>query len=342
MLSRMVKDGDTFIVFDLEWNQPIPGKEYGFDVSALTGEIIEIGAEKLVYSGGTLISKGIFSCDIKPACYRSIHYHVKKVTHKTNADLAKGIPFPVAYKKFREFMGDDAILAGWGNSDPDMLKMNLKFFGLDDKLGMFFLDVQPLFSVFSTEKGRQRSVEFAVDYYNVPKEESFHSATSDAKYTAQILRNIFDRNQTSEVLSVISSSSVNCDIKREYTTVGSACERAPQALSMVSGFNCKCPVCGSPFEIKIEPFRIRKSLYALYNCKTDGEFFGRTRIKKNKDGKYYAAAVLRFATQPDYFLVASKKEEFEKFGSEGEPVKKEEPTEDGEDVATKSTQLDET
>lgn len=333
MLSRMVKEGDVFIVFDLEWNQPIPGKEYGFDVSSLTGEIIEIGAQRFVFSGDTLIPKGVFSCDIKPVRYKTIHYHVKKVTHKTNADLAKGIPFPEAYAKFREFIGDDAILAGWGNSDTDMLKMNLKFFDMDDKLNMFFLDIQPLFSVFSTEKGRQRSVEFAVDYYQVPKEESFHSATADAKYTGAILKNIFERNQTSEVLSVISSSSVNCDIKREYTTVGTACERPSQALSMVSGFNNKCPICESRFDIKIEPFRIRKSLYALYGCSEHGEFFGRTRVKKNREGKYYAAAVLRFATQPDYFLVASKKEEFEKYGSEGEPVKKEEPETESHDEA---------
>ena len=334
MLSRMIKEGDVFIVFDLEWNQPMPGKEYGFDVSALTGEIIEIGAVKYVFSGDTLIPQGVFSCDVKPVRYKKLHYHVKKVTHKTNADLEQGEAFEDAYAKFKKFCGDDASLAGWGNSDTDMLKMNLKFFGMDDQLGMFFVDVQPLFSVFSTEKGKQRSVEFAVDYYNIPKEDSFHSATADAKYTGEILKNIFERNQTSEVLSVISSSSVNADIKREYAKVGTSCERAPQALSMVSGFNRKCPICGETFEIRIEPFRIRKSLYALYSCSTHGEFFGRTRVKKNREGKYYAAAVLRFATQPDYFLVASKKEEFEKFGSEGEPVVKEEPP--GENSADES------
>lgn len=324
MLTRMIRDKDVFIVFDLEWNQPIPGKEYGFDVSSLTGEIIEIGAVKFVYSDGSLLFKGVFSCDVKPECYKTIHYHVKKVTHKTNADLAHGEPFADAYSKFREFCGEDAILAGWGNSDTDMLKMNLKFFDMDDTLGMYFLDVQPLFSVFSSEKGKQRSVEFAVDYYNIPKEDTFHSATADAKYTGEILKNIFNRNKTSEVLSVISSSSVNADVKREYSKVGTACDRPSQALSMVSGFNAKCPVCGRSFDIRIEPFRIRKSLYALYSCSKDGEFFGRTRVKKNSEGKHYAAAVLRFATQPDYFLVASKKEEFEKFGSDGAPVKKEE------------------
>ena len=320
MLNRMIKDGDIFIVFDLEWNQPLPGKEYGFDVSKLSGEIIEIGAVKMEYLGGTLIPRGVFSSDIKPVCYKTIHYHVKKVTHKTNADLAKGEPFEQAYSKFMEFCGQDAILAGWSNSDTDMLKTNLKFFDMDDRLGMYFLDVQPMFSVFSTEKGRQRSVEFAVEYFGIPVEESFHSATSDAKYTAKILQNIFDRNKTSEVLSVISSSAVDCDLKREYTTVGAPCDHPSQAQMLVTGFNSRCPVCGGDFEVKMKPFRIRKSSYALYGCPKDGEFFGRTRIKKNKEGKFYASSVLRFATQPDYFLVASKREEYDKYGIDGKPV----------------------
>lgn len=328
MLSRMIKDGDIFIVFDLEWNQPIPGKEYDFDVSDLPGEIIEIGAVKLKYDNGTVIPIDVFSCDIKPEYYKVLHFHVKKVTHKSNSDLSRGVSFPDAYRRFRDFCGSDPILGGWGNSDTDMLKCNLRAFGMDDKIGLYFLDIQPLFSVFSTEKGRQRSVEFAVDYYNVPKEEMFHSATSDAKYTALILKNIFDRNKSSEVLSVISSSSVNCDMKREYSTVGACCDRKNEALSLVSGFTGKCPICGEGFLIREEPFRIRKSVYALYKCPNDGEFFSRTRLKKNKDGKFYAASVLRLATQPEYYLIASKKEEFDKYGSAGAPVVAEESSQD--------------
>ena len=66
MLRRMIKDGDVIIVFDLEWNQPIPGKEYNFDVSSLTGEIIEIGAVKYVYMNGILVPKGELSCNVRP------------------------------------------------------------------------------------------------------------------------------------------------------------------------------------------------------------------------------------------------------------------------------------
>ncbi len=320
MLNRKITDGDIFIVFDMEWNQPLPGKEYPFEVSSLTGEIIEIGAVKYVYTNGTLVEQGIFSWDIKPACYRTIHYHVKKVTHKTNEDLKNGKPFADVYKAFKEFCGENAILCGWGNSDTDMLKMNLKFFDMDDVLGMYFLDIQPLFSLFSTERGKQRSVEFAVDYYNVPKIESFHSATSDAKYTGEIFKNIIERNNVDEVFRVIENSSLNPDVKREYTEVGAACDTVNQAFSLLNGFSDKCPICGLKFEVLIKRFKIRKSSYGLYKCDKHGEFFGRTRVRKNKSGHYYASSVLRFATQTEFFLVEEKKREFDLYGVNGAPV----------------------
>ena len=56
------------------------------------------------------------------------------------------------------------------------------------------------------------------------------------------------------------------------------------------------------------------------NCSTHGDIFVRVRAKRRTGGKYYAAVVMRFATQNDYYLVASKKEEFDKYGVKGAPA----------------------
>ncbi|MBQ4271558.1 MAG: exonuclease domain-containing protein [Clostridiales bacterium] len=319
MLDRKIEDGTVFVVFDMEWNQPFTGKEYDFEVSELSGEIIEIGAVRYEYQNGTINRTGVFSCDIKPVKYKKLHFHVKKVTHKTNEDLKNGIDFKTAYEKFQKFCGPNAILAGWGNSDPDMLKMNLKFFGLDDELRMFFIDVQPVFSHFAGERGKQRSVEFAVDHYGIPKTDTFHNATADASYTGEVLKRIFDCSKTSEVLSVLSSSAIDPDIKREFSAVGAPCEKPEEALALLTPSERVCPICKASMFTEIKEFRIRKSVYALYNCEKHGDIFVRIRVKKNKSGHYYASSIERIATQNDYFLVASKREEYSKFGSKGEP-----------------------
>ena len=329
MLSRKITDGTEFVVFDMEWDQPMPGKEYPFEVSRLTGEIIEIGALKYIYDNGELIYRDSFSTDIIPVKYTKLHYHVKKVTHKKNSDLQKGIPFKDAYSLFRNFCGD-AILVGWGSSDPAMLKMNLDFFGMDSKLGMFFLDLQPIFSLFAGLQGTQRSVEAAVDFYNIEKKEIFHSATADAHYTGAVFEEIFNHNKPSAVISAISSSSIDPDVPSDFSFVGPECLDSATAFTTSKNFMTDCPLCGGKLGIKIPPFRIRKSQYALLECREHGELFSRTRVKKNKAGNYYAAAVMRFATQNDYWLVASKKEEFDKYGEKGKPVEKTE----GEDNET--------
>ncbi|SCW36429.1 Inhibitor of the KinA pathway to sporulation, predicted exonuclease [Ruminococcaceae bacterium YRB3002] len=326
MLNFPITDGMELVVFDMEWNQPIYGKEYGFDVSALTGEIIEIGAVKYTYENGNLIRGKQFSRNIKPQVYTKLHYHVKKVTGKSNSDLLNGVSFAMAYHAFRAFIGKAQILVGWGNSDTAMLKQNLKFFDMDDDLNVYFLDLQPLFSLFSGEKGKQRSVEFAVDFYGIDKRIGFHSATSDAIYTGRILEKIFEQNKTAQVLSTISSSAIDPDVVSEFTFVGSPCASQDMAYEGARAFWATCPICKTALNEKIKRFRIRKSEYALLFCPEHGEFFARSRSKKNKTGEFYVSSVMRLATQNDYYLVACKKEEFDKYGASGAP--KEEPEEE--------------
>lgn len=331
MLSRKMVDGTELVVFDMEWNQPFSGKTVSNDITVLPGEIIEIGAVRYEYYDGRLNRKGTFSCDIRPVVYKKLHYHVMKITHKTDQDLKRGIGFEEAAQKFREFTSGADLLVGWGNSDPKILKNNLKFFGMDDQIGMDFLDLQPIFSVFCGQPGQQKSVEFAVDYYNIKKKDIFHSATADAQYTGEVFEEIFNHNKPAEVISAVSSSSVNPDMPSEFSFVGPDVEDVESAFAGVADRLLLCPLCSSRLSETISPFKIRKSQYALLTCETHGDIFCRVRAKRRAGGKYYAALVMRFATQNDYYLVASKKEEYDKYGSKGAPLPAPEPVPETDD-----------
>lgn len=323
--SFKITEGTVFIVFDLEWNQPFFGKDYGFDVSTLKGDIIDIGAEKYVFNNKTLDYIGGLSKAVRPETYRKLHYHVQKIINKTNKEVRQGMSFKEAITDYKQFCGNEYILVGWGNSDPEVLKQNLKFYGFDDQLKVFFLDLQPIFSRFAGEKSKQRSVEYAVDYYQIPKDDTFHSAWADSHYTGLIFKAIFENNDVAEVLSTIESSVCDPDVVNDFSFVSTECDSVDLAIEASKNFSKSCPFCQKEFDSPIEPFRIGKSIYSHYACQEHGDFFCRIRIKKSKRNKYFAAMILRCATQTDLFLLADKKEEYDIYGVEGKPHIKPEP-----------------
>lgn len=181
----------SYIVIDLEWNQPIPWIKTNVDPKDLPGEIIEIGAVKLCLSEeGYLLSKP-FHVMIRPVCYTVMNKNVSRVTNKMSSDLRFGLSFSDAYNAFCQWCGKDYVLCGWGNSDLSILKSNLRFHNHKAELNALFLDVQPLFARVAEGLTQQRSVEYAVDFLRIPKRDDFHCAHRDAEYTGLVLMELF-------------------------------------------------------------------------------------------------------------------------------------------------------
>ena len=80
----------------------------------------------------------------------------------------------------------------WGPGDLTELQRNMKFYNLLSLIRgpIHFYDVQKLFAIqYETMKSR-RALEYAADFLHLPKDEHFHQALSDAKYTADIFARI--------------------------------------------------------------------------------------------------------------------------------------------------------
>ena len=119
----------TFVVFDMEWNQPIPYIPSPVDPKTLPGEIIEIGAVKLRMNSEKdfEISRPL-RLTVRPIYYRVMNKQVSRVINKSTNDLKCGLPFPEAYKLFQEFCGEDYVLCAWGDSDISILLNGYKHF----------------------------------------------------------------------------------------------------------------------------------------------------------------------------------------------------------------------
>jgi hypothetical protein len=76
------------------------------------------------------------------------------------------------------------------------LLMNLRYYQLADRLEMPCIDVQYLFDQLVEQADMQRSIEYAIDFLDLPKPQPFHQAVNDAWYTGQIFRHIAEFNRT--------------------------------------------------------------------------------------------------------------------------------------------------
>ena len=101
--------------------------------------------------------------------------------------------FPKSYpRNFLEWCGEEYRFFTWGNQDVMELQRNMKYYNLLKLMPgpVHYYDVQKLFSVKFEDGIARRSLEYAIDYLNLPKNRDFHRALADASYTARILLEI--------------------------------------------------------------------------------------------------------------------------------------------------------
>ncbi len=267
-----------YIVFDLEWN--IAGHANRVDPAvqaAMPFEIIEIGAVKLD-ENFRQISK--FSVYIRPKIYPILSGHIAAVTNRLQQSLKYGLTFPDAAHEFFTWCGEDFMFCTWTESDTPILKMNLKFFGLDDHLAGRCLDVQYVFDNRIEKADIQRSIEYALDFLKLPKNQTFHQAVSDAFYTGEILRAIADILKVEEPgLDFIERFAYDPNQSRSYQMTLIGHQTAESALDELRAQSVSCPACGETLTLTQEWTRSGPKAEALFNCATHGRVLGKCRFR---------------------------------------------------------------
>jgi len=329
----------SYIVIDLEWNQPIPWIKTNVDPKDLPGEIIEIGAVKLsLKEDGYELSKP-FHLVIRPVCYTVMNKNVSRVINKLSSDLRFGLSFFDAYESFRDWCGQDYILCGWGNSDLSILKSNLRFHNLNSDLHTLFLDVQPLFARVAEGKTQQRSVEYAVDFLRIPKRDDFHAAHRDAEYTGLILKEVFllldiarsldEPGRTDDPTDLLAQGIEvlrlmaylqNPDLHAATEMRTGLFPTWQQCFEEYPKDHELCPACKKPLACQIAWFRLKKSGFSLWCCEEHHMVLGRMRMKKTPDGKVYASVAVRLTDPGTARQVIERYDEYLTYGSLGQPV----------------------
>lgn len=273
-----------YIVFDLEWNQCPDGKLHEND--ALPFEILEIGAVKL-NSEKEIIDH--FHEYIRPTVYHRLHAKTAEMLHLSLETLANADSFVQVMERFRIWCGVNAQFCTWGSLDLLELQRNMRYHKVPDFLPfpLKYYDVQKLFSLAFEDGKSRRTLEYAADFLSLKKDEPFHEALSDAKYTALIMCQMskeqihswfsidyfhHPKNRKEEIYTVFHTYSKF--VSKEFSSKTELMRDRKVAST-------RCYLCGRHAKKTIRWFQSGGKNYScLAYCPEHGYLKGKIRIKK--------------------------------------------------------------
>lgn len=279
----------NYIVLDLEWNQAYHEKAMAVQKeleTRLRGEVIQIGAVML---NEKLEICGSFRKTVKPRFYKKIHRHVMRLTGIDQAQIDRGTPLKEAMEHFYRFCTDDAIFLTWGPDDLPMLYDNLRANKLEAPWMQRYYDMQPMFNRQTDgDMRKQRSLEFAMEYYGIAQNLPAHDALNDAYFTALVAQKL-------DIAKGIQESDAIQGEFLEAVMLGDADGGEQGFISPLDVLKAeavaapKCPLCGQPLANVERTLHSKGQKYlALFSCPEHGELFVQVRLQKNLNGTWRA------------------------------------------------------
>ena len=275
----------NYIILDLEWNQSAKGKN--FEKKEIPFEIIQIGAVKLNEHGKV---QDIFNAVVRPTVYKKLHSAVKEVVALSDAELKQGLSFQEAFMKLMQFCGDDYIFCTWGSQDLWQLQQNMKYYRIENAFPkvMKYYDVQKLFSIVFEDGKLRRTVEYAIDVFQLEKDMPFHSAVNDARYVAKIFQRLMENKEAMERVSVdyfkpplLKKEEVCLRFKTYSKYIYRVFDSKEDAMADKGVSSLKCPVCRTALRKKILWFSSNtKKYYCVAKCPFHGNIRGKIQMKK--------------------------------------------------------------
>lgn len=266
-----------YIIFDMEWNQPMTRDKRGDHGVLLTGEVFQIGAVRLREDG---TRDGAFSENNSLHFYRKLHYHVRKICGMREKDLENCRSFPEVARDFAAFWGEDAVLFSWGPDDVPMLRDNLKAYGVQDVKIPPYYDLQKIFNAQVSHESRQFALEDAMALMGIPHRFNMHNAYADALNTSfiaqklDLVQGIRDLEEADRIYRLLN---IHLD--------GFSSVRA--ALAHPKLKKLKCPFCNEELTGRVETMPRTTRAYRAA-CPNHGEWLYKIKVSKNPDASFHA------------------------------------------------------
>ena len=320
-----------YITLDLEWNQAYAQKALAVQRQLscrLRGEVIQIGAVKLDENMNIC---GSYQIIVKPRYFKKLHRHVSELTGITQEQMDMGTPLEEAAERFKRWCGSDYAFLTWGPDDIPMLKENLNANDISgDWVGAVY-DLQKIFNTRTDGLSKQRSLEYAMDYFEIPQNLPAHDALNDAYFTALVAQRL---DVPDAVKSYVFAGGDNleeevlgdADAGEEgYVTIEELLEekkiKAPT-----------CPLCNELMKELGRPLHSKGQKYTFYfGCENDGEMLITLRLHRNFNETWRAKRTVKKAEEgavKSYKEGISKHESYKKKNTKKRTRRKAKPAED--------------
>ena len=279
-----------YIVFDLEWNQSMGGREH--DNPRMPFEIIEIGAVKLDKKFNIIDT---YSSIIRPRLYKKLQPHIKTILNYDEKTLRSGRPFDMVCREFLKWCGDDYIFCSWGSMDLSYLQNNMDYYYMKPfPTPLKYYNIQQIYADLADESGAIVKLEKAVDNLYIPKDRPFHSAVNDAYYTSLVLSQLSPKDMQDRYSYDVYHNPKEKDdeivsyhknymehITKEYAN-------KKEAVSDKDVLTLYCYRCGRKVSKKIKWFSNTGNSYiCVGKCWHHGLMTGKIRFKQTRDDKVF-------------------------------------------------------
>lgn len=277
----------SYVVLDMEWNQPWPGSPSSKKVLPVTirGEIIQIGAVRLDEEGNP---GDEFQIMVAPKYYRRLNRRVSKLTGIKEARLREeGVPFPEAMELFRRWCGENPVFLTWGFDDIGILRENLQLFSLDTDWTEQWYNAQMIFNAQTDGSNSQKALKTAMETFEIQASRPAHDALGDAYHTALICQRLdlergiaeYDQAVRSHESGFHGAELPGCLDRKVFRNYADR----QQALAAMAGCENRCPVCGAQM-LGSRWFAQPGHRYMdLATCAEHGKFLIRVRLSVQPD-----------------------------------------------------------
>ncbi len=269
------------IVFDMEWNQPLnPDSPLAIRLcTVMPFEIIQIGAVKL--DTGERFKA---TCCLQQ--YKILSPRISKLTGITKQDVKNGERFQDAIARFQKFCGEDPLLLTWGFNDQPILRHNLTFYGLDIEFTKRCYNLQIMFNQQHDPGKLVRGLSYAVEFFQLEVEDSYHDGLNDAAYTAEVAKRIDIPRGIAEYPDYLKyfdgdgdQAFLDCLRYANYSRF----ESYDEMLADPRIAETKCPHCDAVTTATEAIFPEAGRMVWTCQCPEHGEFLIRVSFKRNRD-----------------------------------------------------------